>query len=77
MPASVLIPDKGDPKRFYSMSTFSYGEIYWGLLHHFDEDPQTLEVELVFSRDGIDWKRLPDRPRLIPVGAPEPKRAMW
>ena len=70
IPTSVLIPDQGDAKRFYSMSTFRYGDIYWGLLHHFDENPQTLEVELVFSRDGIDWQRLPDRPRLIPVGAP-------
>ena len=70
MPTAVLIPDHGDAKRFYSMSTFRYGEVYWGLLHQFDEDPQTLQVELVFSRDGIDWKRLPGRPLLIPVGEP-------
>ena len=70
MPASVLIPDQGDAKRFYSMSAFRYGGIYWGLLHHLDENPQTLDVELVFSRNGIDWKRLPDRPRLIPIGTP-------
>ena len=70
MPTSVLIPDQGDGERFYAMSTFRYAGIYWGLLHHFTEDPQTLEVELAFSRDGIDWRRLPGHPRLIPVGVP-------
>ena len=70
IPTTVLIPDQGDAMRFYGMPTFRYGGIYWGLLYHFDEDPQTIEVELVFSRNGLDWHRLPGRPRLIPVGAP-------
>ena len=70
IPASVLIPDQGDAKRFYGMPTFRYGGVYWGMLQQFDEDPQTIEVELVFSRNGIDWKHLPGRPRLIPVGEP-------
>ena len=70
MPTSVMIPDQGDARRFYGMPTFRYGEVYWGLLHQFDEDPQSIEVELVFSRNGLDWQRLPGRPCLIPVGAP-------
>ena len=70
MPTSVIIPDHGDAKRFYGMPTFRYGEIYWGLLEQFDEDPQSIEIELVFSRDGMDWHRLPGRPRLLAVGEP-------
>lgn len=70
MPTAVLIPDQGDATRFYRMSTFYYGGIYWGFLEQFDEDPQSIEVELIFSRNGLDWQRLPGRPRIIPVGKP-------
>jgi hypothetical protein len=70
MPTSVLIPDLGDAKRFYGMPTFRYGGIYWGFLQHFDENPQTIEIELAFSRDGLDWKRLPGRPKILAVGEP-------
>ena len=70
MPTSVLIPDQGDAKRFYGMPTFLYGGVYWGLLQHLDENPQTIEIELVFSRDGLNWERLAGHPKLIPVGKP-------
>ena len=70
MPVSVLIPDQGDAQRFYGMPTFRYGGLYWGMLQQFDENPQTLQIELVFSRDGIHWQRLPHRPLWLPVGAP-------
>ena len=70
MPTSVLIPDRGDAKRYYGMPTFRYGGIYWGFLQHFDQDPQTIEIELVFSRDGLNWGRLPGHPKLISVGEP-------
>jgi len=70
MPTSVLIPDEGDAKRFYGMPTIRFGGIYLGFLQHFDEDPQTLEVELVFSRDGLEWKRLPGHPKMLEVGEP-------
>jgi hypothetical protein len=70
MPVSVLIPDQGDPMRFYGMPTFIYGGIYWGMLQHLNENPQSMEVELVYSRNGIDWHHLPDRERLISLGEP-------
>ncbi len=67
MPSSVLIPDQGDSQRFYSMPTFIYGNIYWGFLHHLGENPQKMEVELVYSRDGLEWSRLPGRTKLISI----------
>jgi hypothetical protein len=50
------------------MPALRYGGIYWGFLQHFDENPQTIEIELVFSRDGLDWKRLPGHAKLITIG---------
>jgi len=65
---TVLIPDGDDAGRFYSMPTFHYGGVYFGMLEQFGEDPQDMEVELVFSRDGFHWERAPGRPMLIPLG---------
>lgn len=70
MPVSVLIPDAGDAERFYGMPTFRYGGVYLGMLQQFHEHPQTLQVELVTSRDGISWQRLPGRPLWLACGAP-------
>ena len=68
MPDTVLLPDGDDKGRFYSMPTFRYGGLYWGMLTQFWEEPQKIEVELVWSRDGFHWNRAPGRPMLIPVG---------
>ena len=65
---TVLIPDGDDAGRFYSMPTFRYGGVYFGMLEQFGEDPQDMEVELVWSRDGFHWERAPGRPMLIPLG---------
>jgi hypothetical protein len=68
MPYTVLIPDADDGGRFYSMPTMRYGGVYLGFVTQFHETPQKIEAELVYSRDGFDWHRLPGRPLLIPVG---------
>jgi hypothetical protein len=68
MPTTVLLPDEADKGRFYNMPVFNYGGVYWGFLEQFNEEPELIEVELAFSRDGFDWDRLPSRPRMIPVG---------
>ena len=68
MPTTVLLPDESDKGRFYNMPVFKEGGVYWGFLEQYNEDPQLIEVELAFSRDGFDWERLPTRPRMIPVG---------
>jgi len=68
LPDTVLIPDGDDAGRFYGMPTFRYGGVYFGMLQHLGEEPQTMEIELVWSRDGFHWERAPGRPMLIPLG---------
>ena len=68
MPTTVLLPDRDDAGRFYGMPTFLYGGVYWGMLLQFAETPQSIEVELVHSRDGFEWHHVPGRPRIIPIG---------
>ena len=74
MPVSVIIPDQGDGMRFYALPTFRYGGIYWGMLQHLNEGPQSMETELVTSRDGLNWNRpgtsRTGKPHLIAVGEP-------
>ena len=68
LPDTVLIPEGDDAGRFYGMPTFRYGGVYFGMLEQYGEDPQKIEVELVWSRDGFHWERAPGRPMLISVG---------
>jgi len=65
---TVIIPDDNDAGRFYGMPTFYYGGVYWGMLQQFAEQPETIEVELVWSRDGFHWQHEPGRSMLIPIG---------
>jgi len=71
MPQNVLIPDELDAEEdynfFYGMPTHYHAGIYWGFLWVFRmNDP--IHTELVTSRDGIHWDRLPKRSALIPLG---------
>jgi hypothetical protein len=63
------------------MSAFHYGSQWLGLVTHFryrgeppEKGPQQsssdgpIDVQLVHSRDGRDWKRLDDRSPVIPNG---------
>jgi len=70
---TVIIPDGNDAGRFYGMPTFYYGGVYWGFLQQFAEQPETIEVELRWSRDGFNWQREPGRSMLIPTG----KNGAW
>ena len=70
MPTTVILPDAGDAERFYAMPTFRYGGIYFGFLHHLQQKPMTVEVELGTSRDGFRWDRSPTRAKIIAVGEP-------
>ena len=64
LPETVLIPDGDDAGRFYSMPTFLYSGVYFGMLAQYGEQPQKIEVERVWSRDGFHWDRAPGRPML-------------
>ena len=71
-PQSLITPDEIDAQTnhnfFYGMPVHHNAGIYWGFLWVFRmNDP--IHTELVTSRDGLHWKRSPDRDPLIPLGA--------
>ncbi|HYF35945.1 MAG TPA: hypothetical protein VD994_11685 [Prosthecobacter sp.] len=71
-PSTILIPDEADVgkgfNRFYGMPCRWNVGIYWGCLWPFRLNTDIV-TELAWSRDGIDFERLPLRPRLIELGA--------
>ena len=68
-PQIVLAPDELDTNDFYSLQVFRQADYYLGFLQVYDEeDAETLHIELAWSRDGMNWSRLPARPQLIPAG---------
>ncbi len=70
-PSSLLVPDEQDLDAgwnfFYGMPVHYHAGIYWGFLWKFRlNDP--IVTELITSRDGRHWTRLPSRPDLLPLG---------
>ena len=57
---------------FYNNTGFPYGSLYLGFLQIFDHAKlpykSRLELELIVSRDGQTWKRMPGRDIVLPVG---------
>jgi hypothetical protein len=70
-PQNVLVADEIDAQSaytaFYGMPTKLYGDIYWGFAEAFKWNT-AIEPELAFSRDGLDFQRLPLRSKLISLG---------
>lgn len=71
-PQNILVPDELDEERggfnfFYGMPTRYHAGIYWGFLWPFRMNSD-IHTELAWSRDGIDFDRLPSRPQLIERG---------
>ena len=70
-PQNMLVPDEADADRgftyFYGMPTRFHDGIYWGFLEPFRLNDYVY-TELAWSRDGVHFQRLPDRPKLIPFG---------
>ncbi|MDH7602421.1 MAG: sialidase family protein [Armatimonadota bacterium] len=58
-PQLVLAPDLGDEPdvEFYGMSVFERNGWFFGLLEYWKSSIDTIEVHLVYSKDGINWKR--------------------
>ena len=65
--------------QFYGMTPFTYGDsgLILGFLHVFHViDPAAgfhdgpIDAQLVYSRNGLTWKRLDDRQPVIPLGPP-------
>ena len=78
-PQVVLEPDDKDSPddQFYNLAAFRYEGVYFGLLSVFHTDPTEdgpfrmkghTDVELVCSRDGIDWQRPAQGVPFIPRG---------
>ncbi len=71
-PALCLIPDPGDPKtlNFYGQSAFHHFGSDLGLLSCYDASTQLAYIELISAPQGIDWRRLPTKPRVLSPGDP-------
>jgi hypothetical protein len=68
----ILVPDEKDPRdtEFYHNYGFLYEGHYIGLLDIYHTDPQTIDVQLIHSRDGLRWERCSCREPFISLGAP-------
>lgn len=70
-PQNILAPDVKDEDAgfnfFYGMPTRYYAGIYWGFLWPFKMNTH-IHTELAWSRDGIQFHRLLNRPKLIERG---------
>jgi hypothetical protein len=71
----VMLPDEkdlaADPSvQFYHMPAFAYGDAYLGLLGVYHAGPKSgrSEMELTFSRDGLNWHRAAHGEPFIPRG---------
>lgn len=68
---NILLPDQLDAETkhnyFYGMPTSYYAGMYWGFLWSYQHQ-EDIYVSLAFSRDGYDFTRPADRPRLIDLG---------
>lgn len=75
-PQNILVPDEKDAADnfnfFYGMPVRYHAGIYWGFLWPFKMNSD-IHTELAWSRDGYQFHRLPDRPKLIPRG----KEGAW
>lgn len=70
-PQNILIPDELDEAAgfnfFYGMPTRYYANMYWGFLWPFKINTD-IHTELAWSRDGFNFQRMHDRPKLIARG---------
>lgn len=70
-PQAILIPDELDLERgfnrFYGMSAHYHAGITFGFLWSFKLNSD-IWTDLAWSRDGVTFERLPQRPRLIDLG---------
>jgi hypothetical protein len=83
-PKPVFIPDEEDDldarsqgftnRGFYMWTGWPYGSAYLGWLWRYDRwipphpHDGPLYMELVYSPDGENWKRIPERPVILPYG---------
>lgn len=75
-PQTILVPDEKDAETnfnfFYGMPVRYHAGLYWGFLWPFKMNSD-IDTELAWSRDGVQFHRLPSRPKLIERG----KEGSW
>ena len=71
-PELVLHADEDDPPdmQFYGHYGFRYGCTYVGLLEAYRTGPETIELQLISSRDGQHWERAAGRHTFLRTGPP-------
>lgn len=69
---TVLEPDEFDPPgtQFYGMSVFPDRGVYYGLLWVYHPNQLMVDVQLAFSRNGIQWQRAVHRHPILSYGLP-------
>ncbi len=71
-PQPILVPDDeldNIDDHFYLMNQYDAGGMWLGFLHLFHQTDNTMDVQLAYSRDGRDFKRLqPGQPWLTRGG---------
>ena len=69
----VLVPDEQDPldTQFYTASVFKDRGVYFAFLSVYHANSLMVDVQLAFSRDGIDWQRVGKRHPIITYGMPD------
>jgi hypothetical protein len=71
VPQTILVPDETDAANgynfFYGLPTRHAHGVYWGFLQSFRMNDY-MHAELAFSRDGIQFERLPWRPKIVDYG---------
>ncbi len=71
-PRALAMPDEIDVADIDSVNVIRYGSMYLGFIGLMPNSSPDLpkHTELMWSRDGFVWERLPDRPPFIANGAP-------
>ena len=71
----IMIPDADDPAdvEFYGLTCHNYAQVYVGYLwvFHIAPDDETIDAQLVTSRDGLHFTRCCRREVFIPNGPPD------
>ena len=71
-PRMILLPDEDDPEDmdFYALSGFPYESMWMGFLRVYRaEEHETIDIQLVSSRDGLHWDRVGNRESIIERGS--------
>jgi len=71
-PIVVLEPDEGDPPdlQFYWLTAFHLKDGFGGFLACHHTTDQTMDLQLVTSKDGWTWERQLSKQPILPLGEP-------